>query len=95
MIFKKYHRRYPDSGWDYKAISTHVNGREIIFYTLIKKGKHRRGVEIYNDDVTLHSYSRHYASLNSVPVKYKKIVLQLMRYYKSITWSTFKYVNEN
>lgn len=48
MKYKKYHRRYPDSNWDYKAISTMVRNKEVIYYTLKSNGKRSEGVEVYS-----------------------------------------------
>ena len=105
MEFYKRHRRYPDSKWDYKAISTKVvdeqsyRMNEIIYYTVTDKGKKKRGVEVYSGEnyivgSTDRSYSRSY-SLSNVPSKYKSIVDELMRVHKSTTWSKEKYVNLN
>ena len=99
MDFKKYHRRIPESRWDYKAISTTINGVEIIYYTLISKGKHSVGVETYsgrNYDVGSknRSYSRTY-KLSKVPSKYRIIVKQLRNEHSRTAWSNASEVNLN
>jgi len=106
MEVKKYHRKYPDSKWEYRAISTKVfdersyRMNEIIYYTLIDKGRKSRGVEVYSGENYIvgcfdeRSYSRSY-SMPNVPAKYKSIVNELMRVHKSTTWSKEKYVNLN
>ena len=71
--YKKYHRKYPDIKWNYKGISTRKSRKEIVYNTLINKGKKSRGVEIFsgrNYDVNSNtpSYSRRY-SLSKVPKK--------------------------
>lgn len=96
---KKYHRKYPDRQWDYKAISTLVNGKEVIYYTLVSKGTKSSGIEIYggkNYVVTSdsRSYSKTYL-LSNVPVKYKKVVTTLMKRHSKTKWSKQKYVNLN
>jgi hypothetical protein len=99
MEFKKYHRRYPDTKWDYKAISTKIDGREIIFYTLNNKGRRSQGVEMfqgsnYDPDSSARSYSRRY-SVSGVPSKYKKIVSTLRRKHRDTKWSKEKRVDYN
>ena len=103
MNLKKYHRRYPDYKWDYKAVSKTIveDGRkkEIIFYTLINKGKRTNGVEIYSGKNYIvgsnaKSYSRKY-TLNNYPRKYDEIVKFLMKAHKTVKWSQKKYVDLN
>ena len=53
MKFKKYHRKFPESRWDYRAVSTKIvdnRTKEIIYYTLVNKGKRSSGVEIYSGE---------------------------------------------
>ena len=99
MAYKKYHRRYPDRNWDYRGISTMVDGREVIFYTLIDNGEKSSAVEIYGGrnyivESSSPSYSRRYL-LDQVPVKYKKVVAKLMSKHRKTKWSKNKYVNLN
>lgn len=105
MEFKKYHRRYPDSKWEFRAISTKVvdeqsyRMNEIIYYTVTDKGKKSRGVEVYSGenyipDSSDRSYSRSY-SISNVPSKYKSIVDELIRVHKATTWSKERYINLN
>jgi len=99
MEFKKYHRRYPDTKWDYKAISTRVDGKEIIYYTLLDRGKKSQGIEIfqgsnYDPKSSARSYSRNY-KLGNVPSKYSKIVSALKSKHRTTSWSKSKYVDYN
>lgn len=103
MEYKKYHRKYPDTKWNFKAISTKIreNGRirEVIYYKLIDKDKRSEGVEIYSGRNYIvgsseRSYSRRY-SLQKLPEKYKKIVEKLIIKHKSTKWSNKAYVNLN
>jgi len=103
MITKKIHRRYPDSDWDYKAISTIFDDagtkRDVVYYTLVNKGKKDSGVEIYTGsnyilDSKDKSTSRSY-KLDKFPAKYKDVVSQLKKTHKSTKWSSAKRVNEN
>ena len=99
MKYKKYHRKYPTSKWEYKAISTKVDDKEIIFYTLTAKGKKSKGVEIYqgrnyDPKSTARSYSRRY-TLQNLPDKYKSVVDALSKKHKATKWSTKAYVNLN
>jgi hypothetical protein len=99
MEFKKYHRKYPDIKWNYKAISTKVGNKEIVFYTLRNKGKQSRGVETYsgsnyNVRSTAKSYSQNY-NLRSVPAVYKNVLQKLIRKHKSTKWSKAKRVDYN
>ena len=95
--FKKYHRKYPDQKWNYKAVSTKVDGKEVIFHTLNNKGKKSKGVEVYqgsNYGGSGRSYSRAY-SLSKVPKKYKSTVANLQKEHKKIKWSKKKRVDIN
>lgn len=99
MKFKKYHRKYPDTEWDYKAISTFVDGREIIYYVLKSHGEDSSGIEIYGGRNYVvgssdRAYSRTYL-LDKVPPKYKKVVLLLMKKHSKTKWSNKSYVNVN
>jgi len=98
-MVKIYHRRYPDTQWDYKAVSTEVGNKEIIYDTLSDHGKKSQGVEIYsgrNYDVGSNerSYSRKY-KLSEVPKIYKKTVAMLKRVHKKTKWSKEKEVDYN
>lgn len=97
VFFKKYHRKYPDIRWNYKAVSIRIGNMEIIYYELISKGKKSNGVEIYqgkNYDSSsfLGSYSRRY-SLKEVPLKYKDVVKILKRKHGKIKWSRKRHIN--
>lgn len=103
--YKIIHRRYPDSKWDYKAISTKIfdprsyRSNEIYYCTVIDKGKKRSGVEVYSGenyilDSTDKSYSRSY-SMKQIPDKYKLTVKELKRIHESTLWSNAPYVNMN
>jgi hypothetical protein len=103
MMMKKYHRRYPDYKWDYKAVSKTIveNGRtkEIIYYTLVNKGKRTKGVEIYSGKNYIvgsnaKSYSRNY-TLTNYPKKYKEIVKFLIKAHATMKWSKKKFVDLN
>lgn len=103
LDYKVYHRRYPATKWDYKAVSTkiRVNGvvREVIYYTLSSKGKKSEGVEVYQGrnyivDSSAHSYSRRY-SLNKLPKLYKKLVGKLIIKHRKTRWSTASRVDKN
>ena len=103
MKTKKTHRRYPDRDWDYKAISTIYNDggtkRNVIYHTLIQKGKEKEGVEILTGSNYIvgskdRSYSRSY-SFDKFPVKYKKVVAELKEVHKATKWSSAEYINEN
>jgi hypothetical protein len=94
-------RRYPEQQWDYKAVSIVINGKDIIYYTLINKNKKSKGVEIYSGSnyvapfsVYKKSYSRTY-SLANLPISYKHIVSNLIKTHNTIKWSKDKYVNIN
>lgn len=102
-MFKKYHRKYPDVGWQYKAISIKTiddgKTKEIIYYELNDKGRQTKGIEIYQGSNYIvgsknRSYSRSY-KLQKVPDKYKMIVKQLIKKHKSTIWSKKGYVNLN
>jgi hypothetical protein len=103
MNTKKYHRRYPERDWDYKAISTIINDngtkREVIYHTLTQKGKKTEGVEILTGgNYLLNSKDRSSArsyNFNEFPSKYKDIISNLKLVYKKTKWSSAKYVNEN
>jgi hypothetical protein len=103
MEYKKCHRKYPDSKWEYRAISTKIfdnnRKREVIYYTLIDKGKRSRGVELYSGEnyVTgsdARSHSRRY-SLSNVPSQYKDILKLLIKKHNSTKWSKKQHVAFN
>ncbi len=96
---KKYHRKYSDRNWDYRAISIIIDGREVIYYTLINNSKKSSGVEIYGGgnyvvDSDSKSYSKSYLA-KEVPEKYRNTVLKLISKHSKTKWSTAKYVNLN
>lgn len=99
----KIHRRFPEHGWDYKALSTRVrnNGKvkEIIFHKLRNKGKKSVGVEIFSGSNYVvgssdRSYSKGYP-ISRVPKKYKAVVRKLMTKHKKTKWSKRKFMNLN
>jgi len=99
MRFKKYHRRYPEAKWDFKAISTFYENKEIIYYTLISNGKKSKGVGIFSGrnyivNSSSGSYSRRY-SISNLPKKYRNIVKQLILIHKKTKWSNKKKVDLN
>ena len=99
MKFEKYHRKYPDRNWHYKAISTMVEGREVIYYTLVDNGKKSSGVEIYGGRNYVvgsdsPSHSRRYL-LTNIPEKYNIEVKKLMQKHSKTKWSSRPYVNLN
>jgi len=88
---KTYHRKYPDSKWDYKAVSTRIDGKEIIYYTLISKGKRSEGIEIYqganyDPSSSARSYSRRY-DINKIPAKYERTASMLKSKHGRTRWS--------
>lgn len=96
-------RRYPQTNWDYKAISVIINDdgklKDVVYYTLINKGVASKGVEIFsgynyivgsNDS----SHSRNY-KLNDVPKKYSKVVMSAMMIFNKTQWSDAKKVDLN
>lgn len=103
MTTKKYHRRYPDNDWDYKAISTIFNDagtkREVIYHTLKTKGKTTMGIEVLTGSNYIvgsrdKSNARSYPYSN-FPAKYKEVVAKLKATHSKTKWSSAKYVNEN
>ena len=94
--FKITHRRYPDRDWDYKAVSTKHDGKEVIF----SKDKKGEGLvetysgKNYDSKSTQPSHSRRY-EINSVPKKLKDIVDELKNKHNEITWSKAKSINHN
>ena len=95
----KIHRKFDNNRWDYRAISTRVDGKDIIFYTLKSRGTKSKGVEIYSGrnyvvGSSSPSYSRKY-SLSNLPKKYKDIVAKLIIQHNKTKWSTKPYVNLN
>jgi hypothetical protein len=103
MTTKKYQRRYPESDWDYKAISTIINDngtkREVIFHTLKTKNKTSQGVEVLTGaNYLLGSKDRSNAKtypITKYPAKYKDVVAMLKGVFAKTKWSSAKYVNEN
>ncbi len=95
----KIHRKYPERNWEFKAISTRIEGRDVIYYTLTDNGKKSMGVEIYGGKNYIvgsdsPSYSRRYL-ISAVPKKYKKVVKQLQVRHRKTKWSKKPYVNLN
>ncbi|MEK6882605.1 MAG: hypothetical protein AABY22_23490 [Nanoarchaeota archaeon] len=100
---QKIHRRYPDTKWDYKALScrTNRNGKptDIIFFTLKNKGKSSKGVEVYSGknyivNSSSPSYSRKY-NLDKVPGDISPIVDDLKSKHSKTSWSSEKKVDLN
>ena len=103
MVTKKTHRRYPDSKWDYKAISTIFNDggtkRDVIYHTLTSGGKKTEGVEILTGSNYIvgskdRSNARTY-KLTDCPSKYKELISKLKKVHQSTSWSSASYINEN
>lgn len=103
MVTAKIHRRYPESDWDYRAISTIINDagkkRNVIYYSLIQKTKKSEAVEVYTGENYIvgskdKSSSRRY-EMKDLPSKYKETVAELKKVHKKTKWSSAKYVNEN
>ena len=100
MTTKKTHRRYPSQNWDYKAISTIINGngtkKDIYYYTLLGKDE---GIEIYAGLNYIvgskdKNYSRRY-DIDKVPVKYKAVAEELKKIHQKTVWSNDKCIDEN
>jgi hypothetical protein len=99
MGYKKYHRKYPEQRWDYKAIETRVGGIRVIYYELRNKGKMTKGVETYSGkNYDIHSnapsHSRHYP-ISKIPKKYKDVITDLKEKHKKTKWSKKKRVDLN
>ena len=99
MRITKIHRKYPKQGWEFKALSTRVDGRDIVFgkYALGKKRK--TTIEVYGGKnyivgSTAPSYSRLYTP-TKVPKSLMPIVKKLMVAHRKTKWSTAKRVNLN
>jgi len=94
---KIYHRKYPDSQWDYRGISTRVDNKEIVYYTVKDKGKFREGVEVYSGyNYDIHSTARSHSNaytISNFPKKYQSIVSNLKSIHRQTKWSNKKYVN--
>jgi len=99
----KIHRRYPDTKWDFKALSSRVRdegkAKDIVLYKLKNKGKKSLGVEIFSGSNYIvgsneRSNSRRY-TVSNVPSKYKKEVEALMKKHRKIKWSKKRYMNLN
>ncbi len=99
----KIHRRYPDTKWDYKALScrTKKNGKptDIIFYTLKDKGKSSKGVEVFSGKNYIvgsssPSYSRIF-NLDKVPTDIKPIVEELKSKHSKTSWSDKERIDLN
>ena len=95
----KLHRRYPDTKWDYKALSKRVGNKEIYYYTLKNKNKKSKGVEIFSGKnyivgTSAPSYSRRY-NVSKVPKIHKKVVSNLMKQHKKVKWSKKRRVDLN
>lgn len=108
MQTTKIHRRYPESGWEFRGIETLTTDEKgkkvnITYYTGKDRGKAFRAVEIasgYNYIVGTtrsdRSYSRRYTKTTAVPAKYRKIVAQLVKIHKRTKWNEGKgYLNMN
>ena len=97
MAIKKYHRKWEN--WDYRAVSTTFDGKEIVYGVSKSDGKKSEGVEVYSGknydvDSTARSHSNRY-DMNEVPKSYKKIVAMLKKAHHKIKWSKNKEVNLN
>lgn len=97
----KIHRRYPESRWDYQAISTLVeNGStNLIYYTVQDNNVFKLGVEVYKgpnyiSGATGSNYSRNYG-LETLPKKYKDTVTKLAIVHSKTVWSKEERVEEN
>ena len=99
----KIHRKYPDSNWDFKALSLRMrdNGKakDLVLYKLKNNGKKSQGVEIFSGSNYIvgssdRSSSRRYA-IKDVPSKYKDDVKKLMEKHRKTKWSNKKYLNLN
>lgn len=97
------HRKYPDTKWEYRAIDGKIsdNGKNksLIFYTLVNKGVHSVGVEVYSG----HNYiigsdetSRGFRyNMSDVPRKYFDVVRILRRIHNETVWSKADSVDMN
>jgi hypothetical protein len=103
MDVKKTQRRYPDIGWDYKAVSARIDDhgkeRDVYFYKLKDKGTKKVGVEVYAGKNYIvgsneHSHSQSYP-MTRVPKKYKTLVNELKSKHSKMKWSRAKKVNSN
>jgi hypothetical protein len=94
------HRRYPNIGWDYKAITIRYDDKNLTYYTLVNKGKKSEGLEVYQGYNYIvgdngRSYSRRYTPLSKVPKKYEWLIPRLKKFHRKTKWSRAKYVNKN
>lgn len=97
MALTKYHRKW--EGWDYRAISTVYQGKEIIYGVSKSNRTRSEGVEVYSGknyvpDSSTRSHSNRY-DMNEVPKVYKKIVAMLKKAHRKTKWSKNKEVNLN
>lgn len=91
------HRKYPDVGWEYRAVVFHLEGSNIIYYVVIEKNVKTKGIEVYSGrnyvvGSSRNSYSRRY-DVNDVPAKYKKYVKYLKSIHSKIEWSKREHVD--
>ena len=99
MNIKVYHRKYPETDWDYRAVSTIFDGNEIIYYHLFNERKHSIGIEVFRGRNYIvgdnrRSYSNKY-DLDRIPKKYRNIVSNLAIEFNRIKWSKANKVNLN
>ena len=98
-MVKIYHRRYPDSKWDYRAVSTIFNDKEVIYYHLTSNNKFSTGVEVYSGENYIvgdsrRSYSRTYTT-KSIPKIYRDVVKKLISEHAGVIWSNEDYIDKN
>jgi len=100
---KTIHRKYPDTKWEFRAISLRVDDdgkmKDIVYGKSMDKGKKSKGVEIYSGSNYIAgssspSYSKRY-SMKNVPEKYLSIVKKAQEIFQTVKWSKEKYVNKN
>ena len=98
------HRKYPEQGWEFKAICVHVKDdeklKDVIYGTGIDKGKRFEGVEIYSgrnyvdesDDKV--PYSKRY-DVDKIPNKYAHIVRYAKSLHRKNKWSKKQHIGLN
>lgn len=101
MKFKKIHRRYPDTGWDFKAIELVLEAGQTayVFNHLNNKGKFTKSLEVFKGDNYFgngqRSWSRHY-DYDKIPKTLMDILKLLETKHEETEWDdTSEYLNEN